>query len=58
MVQREEPEGIEKGVLQYFVDKDGIERLFENFEVAKLELNENEVEEKLRSRWIIIATAK
>lgn len=53
-----EEEGVEKGVLHYFVGKDGIERLFENFEIVKLELSEKEVEGKLRSRWIIIATVK
>jgi hypothetical protein len=51
-----EEEGVEKGVLHYFVGKDGIEHLFENFEIARLELSEKEVEGKLRSRWIIIAT--
>jgi ubiquinone/menaquinone biosynthesis C-methylase UbiE len=51
-----EEEGVEKGVLHYFVGKDVIERLFENFGIVKLELSEKEVEGKLRSRWIIIAT--
>lgn len=53
-----EEEGVEKGVLHYFAGKDGIERLFKSFEVVKLELSEKEVEGKLRSRWMIIATVK
>jgi ubiquinone/menaquinone biosynthesis C-methylase UbiE len=48
--------GVEKGVLHYFAGKDEIERLFENFEIANLELSEKEVEGKVRSRWIITAT--
>jgi hypothetical protein len=51
-----EEEGVEKGILHYFVGKDGVERLLENFEIVTLESSEKEVEGKLRSRWIIIAT--
>jgi ubiquinone/menaquinone biosynthesis C-methylase UbiE len=50
-----EQEGIEKGVLHHFTDKEEIERLFENFEIIDLKLREKEVEGKLRSRWIVIA---
>ena len=53
-----EEEGVEKGVMHYFIGKDGIECLFENFEIVKLELSEKEIEGKLRSQWIIIATVK
>ena len=51
-----EEEGVEKGVLHYFVGKEDIERLLKDFEITDLELIEKEVEGKLRSRWIIIAT--
>jgi hypothetical protein len=47
-----------RALLHYFVGKDGIEHLLENFEIVKLESSEKEVEGKLRSRWIIIATVK
>jgi ubiquinone/menaquinone biosynthesis C-methylase UbiE len=52
-----EQEGVEKGVLHYFVDKDDIKRLFSDFKIVNLELSEREVEGKLRSRWIVTATA-
>jgi hypothetical protein len=45
-----EEEGVKKGALHYFVGKDGIERLFENFEIISLELSDKEVEGKLESR--------
>jgi ubiquinone/menaquinone biosynthesis C-methylase UbiE len=51
-----EQEGAEKGVLHFFVDKEEVERLFENFKIINLELSEKEVEGKLRSRWIVTAT--
>jgi ubiquinone/menaquinone biosynthesis C-methylase UbiE len=51
-----EQEGVEKGVLHYFVDKDDIKRLFSDFKIVNLELSEREVEGKLRSRWIVTAT--
>jgi len=51
-----EQEGIEKGVLHHFTDKEEIERLFKNFRIVNLKLREKEVEGKLRSRWILIAT--
>jgi ubiquinone/menaquinone biosynthesis C-methylase UbiE len=50
-----EQEGIEKGVLHHFTDRDEIERLLENFKIINLKLREKEVEGKLRSRWIVIA---
>ncbi len=51
-----EQEGIEKGVLHHFTDKEEIEHLFKDFKVVNLELSEKKVEGKLRSRWILIAT--
>jgi ubiquinone/menaquinone biosynthesis C-methylase UbiE len=50
-------EGMEKRVLHHFTDKREIERLFRNFKIVNLELIEKEVEGKLRSRWILTATA-
>jgi ubiquinone/menaquinone biosynthesis C-methylase UbiE len=50
-------EGIEKGVLHHFTDKEEIERLFRNFQIVYLELSEKEIEGKLRSRWILTAKA-
>jgi len=49
-------EGSEKGVLHHFADKEDIERLFKNFKIVNLKLIEKEVEGKLQSRWILIAT--
>lgn len=51
-----EQEGIEKGVLHHFTNKEEIEHLFKNFKIVNLKLSEKEVEGKLRSRWILIAT--
>jgi len=51
-----ELEGVEKGVLHHFVDKEDIELFFKNFKILDLKLVENEVEGKLRSRWVLIAT--
>jgi ubiquinone/menaquinone biosynthesis C-methylase UbiE len=49
-------DGAEKGVLHYFAGKEEIENLFENFRIIDLRLREREVEGKLQSRWILIAT--
>ncbi len=51
-----EQEGIEKGVLHHFTDKEEMEHLFKGFKVVNLELSEKKVEGKLRSRWILTAT--
>jgi len=50
-----EQEGVEKGVLHYFADKEEIEHLFAAFKTVNLELYEMKVEGKLRSRWIVTA---
>lgn len=46
----------EKGVLHYFAGKEEIENLFKNFKIIDLRLSEREVEGKLQSRWILMAT--
>ena len=51
-----EQEGIEKGVLHHFTDKEEIDNLFKNFKLVNLKLSESRIEGKLRSRWILIAT--
>jgi len=51
-----EQEGAERGVLHHFTDEEEIQRLFENFKIINLKLNEKEVEGKLRSRWTLVAT--
>jgi len=51
-----EQEGIEKGVLHHFSDKEEIECLFKIFKIVDLRLTEKKVEGKLRSRWILTAT--
>jgi tRNA (uracil-5-)-methyltransferase TRM9 len=51
-----ELEGVEKGVLHHFTDKEELEWLFRNFKILGLELTEKEIEGKLRSRWILSAT--
>jgi len=51
-----EQEGAEKGIVHHFADREEIVHLFEDFETVNLELNETEVEGKLRSRWIVTAT--
>jgi ubiquinone/menaquinone biosynthesis C-methylase UbiE len=50
-----EEEGVEKGVLHHFVDREEIERLLSNFKIVDLKLKEGRVDGKLRSRWIAIA---
>ena len=50
-----EQEGIEKGVLHHFTDREEIEHLFKNFKIIDSKLREEEVEGKLRSRWIVTA---
>lgn len=51
-----EQEGVEKGVLHYFTNKEDIECFFEDFEIVNIELYEKDVEGKLRSRFIVTAT--
>lgn len=51
-----EQEGVEKGVLHHFTDKEEIKNLFKIFKIVDLKLAEGEVEGKLRSRWILTAT--
>lgn len=53
-----EDEGVEKGILHHFTDRDEIARLFNWFEVLELRLIEKIVEGKLRSRWILTARAR
>jgi len=50
-----EQEGVERGVLHHFADKEEIQRLFEDFKIINLKLSEKEVEGKLRSRWTLVA---
>lgn len=50
-------EGVEKGVLHHFTDKEEMQRLFENFQIVDLKLSEKEVEGKLQSRWVLIVMA-
>lgn len=50
-----EQEGPERGVLHHFVDGEGVKNLLTGFNVVKMKLKENEVEGKLRSRWIVVA---
>ncbi|MDI6805249.1 MAG: class I SAM-dependent methyltransferase [Candidatus Bathyarchaeia archaeon] len=49
-------EGIEKGVLHHFTDKEEIRCLFKDFTIIKMELQERKIEGKLSSRWILTAT--
>jgi ubiquinone/menaquinone biosynthesis C-methylase UbiE len=51
-----EQEGLEKGVLHYFVNKKEVERLFKGFKILDLRISEKIVEGKPRSRWVLIAT--
>jgi len=48
-------EGVEKGVLHYFTDEDGIRHLFKDFKIINLKLHEKEIKGKLSSRWILVA---
>jgi ubiquinone/menaquinone biosynthesis C-methylase UbiE len=52
-----EQEGLEKGVFHHFVDRKEVERLFKRFKILDLRISEEMVEGKLRSRWVLIATA-
>jgi ubiquinone/menaquinone biosynthesis C-methylase UbiE len=52
-----EQEGVEKGVLHHFTDKEEIERMFEDFEIVDIRLSERKVKGKLQSRWVLIASA-
>ena len=52
-----EQEGVEKGVLHHFVDKKELEGLLKGFRMVRLELEEHEVEGKIRSSWLVKATA-
>jgi ubiquinone/menaquinone biosynthesis C-methylase UbiE len=50
-----EQEGVEKGVLHHFVDREEIESLLGSFKIVDLKMKESEVDGKLRSRWIVLA---
>jgi ubiquinone/menaquinone biosynthesis C-methylase UbiE len=50
-----EREGVEKGVLHHFSDREEVERLLKEFRTVDLKLVEREVEGKLRSRWMATA---
>jgi len=53
-----EQEGPERTVLHHFTDRREIKHLFRNFEIVSLQLAEREIDGKLRSRWILIASRK
>lgn len=50
-----EKEGVERGVIHHFTDKEELTHLFEDFKILDLKLVEREVEGKLRSRCLLIA---
>lgn len=50
-----EQDGVERGVLHHFTNKEELERLFESFKIIDVRLSERMVEGKLRSRWILTA---
>jgi ubiquinone/menaquinone biosynthesis C-methylase UbiE len=52
-----EQEGVEKGVLHHFTDREEINHLFKDFKILNLSLKEKKVEGKLRGRWILVAMA-
>jgi len=51
-----EQEGVEKGVLHHFSDREEIEGLLKEFRTVDLKLIEREVEGKPRSRWVATAS--
>jgi hypothetical protein len=51
-IEEDDPE---KGVINYFVGKKELEKLFKGFKCFNMKLREKQVEGKLRSRWIVTA---
>jgi ubiquinone/menaquinone biosynthesis C-methylase UbiE len=50
-----EQEGAEKGVIHHFADEEEVKRLFSSFKIVDLKLIEWKVDDKLSSRWMLIA---
>jgi ubiquinone/menaquinone biosynthesis C-methylase UbiE len=52
-----ETEGHERGVLHHFVDRQEIKVLLSGFKIVDVELKEQKIDGKLRSRWIVTIVA-
>jgi ubiquinone/menaquinone biosynthesis C-methylase UbiE len=50
-----ETEGLEKGIIHHFTDQEELQKLFGSFRIIGIDLNETEVEGKLRSRLTVRA---
>ena len=53
-----ETEGHERGIVHHYTDREELQRLFIDFRVISIDLNEKEVEGRLRSRFTVQATRR
>jgi ubiquinone/menaquinone biosynthesis C-methylase UbiE len=53
-----ETEGHESGIVHHYTDREELQRLFMDFRIISIDLNETEVQGKLRSRFTVQATRR